>query len=527
MTKQDFNAFKYSVIAVIGGLIFGLDAGIISGGIKYIKANLGLNALEVGSVVSAPGFGAIIAYLFVGYIVAKFGRKNTLIGIAFCYLLSATLSTVAVGYYSLLIGRLIGGVAFMSISITSMYVGEVSPTNLRGKLVSANQILIGLGFFIAYLINYLIVLASPSDPVVASHTFLYSNEHIWRFMIGVIILPCFIWFILLFTIQESPRWLLLKGREEDARKVLEKLTPAENIDALMTEIKLSIAEATKINLLAEAKILFSPKMRTVLILGAGLSLSQSAAGLGIISYYAPLIFEQVGIGAKSALFQTTLLGALGTGGSILAMLVVEKIGRRPILILGAISILLCHSTLWYTFKGANYQVTPTKIEQIQKTHPKFNLDALQQDPNQSFKNHQVFHEFMVKNYDKKFVTLNESVFIKAFVQFPISSTFIVFAIFLFKFTFFFSVGPLTWVVLSEVVPVYTRSFSLPFFGFLMGVLAWATTKFFPWQLETLGISNTFLFYAILAIVSLLFVLKFLPETKNKSLEELERVFTKK
>ncbi len=528
MTLQDRTALRYAIIVVIGGLVFGLDAGVIGGAVKYIKAEFDLTPLQVGTVVGAPAFGANFALLCVGWIVATLGRKRTLLLIAFFYLASSIFSAFATSYYMLVFGRLLAGLAFTSLGISSMYIGEVAPAKNRGKFMSSMQFMIGIGFFVAYLLDYLIVDLRPEDPAMISSSFVFSNSHIWRFMFASTIIPCFLWFIFLFTVSESPRWLIQKKREDEALKVIKKIENPDNVQSVLAEIHDSLDKVTKLGIFDQLRALFTKRMKIVLILGFGLAITQACAGMGVISYYAPSIFEQIGFSETSALFQATIVGLLGIVGSGVAVIVVDKFGRRPIYIFGAVVILVVHSTMWLSLKTETYTVTDDGIAKMQmiKGNADMDLTPLKNAIGTVYKSDVEFKTFLESQYDKKYLNLNENKFVSAFVHFAISPTIIVGAIFLFKFAFFLSVGPLMWVIFSEVMPNAVRSVSIPLFGFVTSVLAWATQKYFPWEVATLGISNTFLLYAILAVVSLIFIFIFVPETKNKTIEQIEHDLVK-
>lgn len=174
--KHNKNLIYYMAIIVLSGFVFGVDAGIISGTVKFIKAEFALTDLQIGTVVSAPAFGAIIALLFSGSIVDKIGRKKMMLLIAIFYLISAIASTLANNYIFLVLARMLGGMSFCCLSIASMYIGELAPSKMRGKFVASNQVMIGIGFFVAYLINYGCVLLLNEE------SFLFSTENVWRTM---------------------------------------------------------------------------------------------------------------------------------------------------------------------------------------------------------------------------------------------------------------------------------------------------------------------------------------------------------
>ena len=227
-------AFRFAAIVALGGLVFGLDAALISCTVIFFTSHVGLSDLLVGTVVCAPGFVVLFALPVVGYLADKIGRKRMLQLIAVMYLISAIGSALAPSFYALVAARFLGGLAFASISMASMYIGEIAPPENRGKLVGMNQINIVVGLSAAYFVNYLLVNNAESLGV---------SENIWRWMSGSESIPAFFWFLLLFTIPQSPRWLMLMARKDEARNVLQRLLPAERVEKSLEEIQASLTQS--------------------------------------------------------------------------------------------------------------------------------------------------------------------------------------------------------------------------------------------------------------------------------------------
>lgn len=510
------NLVYYMAIIVLSGFVFGVDAGIISGTVKFIKAEFALTDLQIGTVVSAPAFGAIIALLFSGSLVDKLGRKKMMLVIAGFYLISAIASTIANNYTVLVLARMLGGMAFCCLSIASMYIGELAPSKMRGKFVASNQVMMGIGFFVAYLINYGCVL------VLDEQSFLFSTENVWRTMFASEIPVVILWTLTLTKLPESPRWLMKKGYKEEAIAVIRKVTPENEVNAVVAEIEENLAKTDhSIPLGAQLKILFSPRMKTILTIGIGLALVQSFSGMGAVSYYSPMIFEQVGLGENNAFFQTTLLGLISIFFAMIAMKLVDKAGRRTLLLIGLLTIALSHLTIWYGFSSANYHISSEKIVSLESRVDTAPLQSLE---GQTFTSDRDFKDAIRPLYSDQEMTLNEGAFINAFIQ--LNPWMIVTAIFVFKAAFFFSIGPMMWVVFSEITPNLVRSIAIPCFGLVASLAAFFVQRFFPWQLTTFGAANTFLMYAICSSIGILLVLFILPETKNKSIEEIESLLVK-
>ncbi|WP_166368560.1 MFS transporter [Psychromonas sp. SA13A] len=516
MNIKDKSALKYILILVVSGFVFGIDAGLISGTIKFIRTEFSLTDLQVGTVVSAPAFGAIIALLFTGKIAHSLGRKNAMLLIAFMYFLSAVASTFAVGYWSLTLARMLGGMAFCSISLASMYVGELAPAKMRGKLVVAAQVMMGLGFFIAYLINYILILN------VSAESILFSPENVWRTMFATEIPVVAIWFAFLLIVPKSPRWLMIKGREKEAEQVVNLVNRDEDVKDVISQIKKNITEtACNTPIKQQLQTLLSSNMRLVLYIGVGLAIVQSLSGMGAVSFYAPMIFKQVGLGENSAFFQTTLLGFVSIISALVSVSLIDKIGRKPILIIGLLAISLSHLTIWYNFSNASYSITEANIAKVEKI---IDVAPLRTHIGKVFKTDIEFKNLLQQNYGEKVTRLHADALIKAFVK--VSATPIISAIFLFKIAFFFSIGPVMWVVFSEITPNSIRSAAIPAFGLIASLFAFFVQRYFPWQLNTFGAADTFLSYALFSGLGVLLVSMILPETKNKSIEEIEDLMVK-
>ncbi len=523
MTKHTQKAYLFAIIVSLGGLIFGLDGGIIVGALKYIRVEFNLTPSEVGALVGAPNFGAVIALMFIGQVASIYGRKKTLLLIAFLFLISAIGSAFCVGYYSLVIARLLGGMAFTSLGVISMYIGEVAPSHMRGKAVAGMIVSNTIGFLMAYIICYLFLIHKNSNPEAMAQSFIFSDTHIWRFMIGSTMIPCIIWLVTLFIVPETPRWLMLKDKFKEAEKVIRTVNPPEVAEDVIAEIRANVEYLPKLRIWEQLIRLFDGKMKKILIIGFGLAISQAMCGMGIISYYAPIVFEEAGFGGNSAAFQTMLVGGAGVLASIGTLFIVDRFGRRMLYIAGAVAVLFAHSSIYYGFHKMSYTISQDSIVQVQKVDKNLDVTPLQNNLNRSFSNELKFKAFLRKNYSKKILDLKSSVLIKATAVFGVNPMLIVVAIFVFEIAFFLAVGPLLWVMFSEILPNSVRSIGIPAFKILGSIGVYATQQLFPWQLATFGSANTFLVYAVLAAFSLVFIIIFVPETKDKTIESIEEM----
>ncbi|MEM8947064.1 MAG: MFS transporter, partial [Planctomycetota bacterium] len=223
----DRRALAYAAIVTLGGLVFGLDLGVIAGTFSYVKEQFSLSDLQVGTVGAAPGFGAIFALFFAGVLCDRIGRKRTIQLIALLYLVSAISSALAPTYWWLVAARFVGGLAFCSLALASMYIGEISPSHLRGRLVAINQFNIVVGLTLAYFINYGIQQLAQSDASIASSVNLHETA--WRWMLGMEVPVALVWLLLLSLIPKSPRWLMMVGRDSEATEAMAQLMSREDI----------------------------------------------------------------------------------------------------------------------------------------------------------------------------------------------------------------------------------------------------------------------------------------------------------
>ena len=287
MRKSLFVAFVVS----LGGFLFGFDAGIISGVMSYAGPQFNLTDAQLGWAVSSPSFAAMLAMIIAGRFSGVFGRKKILIVVAFLYAVSAIMSACATSYEMLYIARMIGGLAFgAALILAPVYIAEISSAKNRGKLVSIQQLNIVLGFFVAFISNYFFNQEFTSG----NSTFL-TEANVWRWMLGVELIPAIIYFLLLFFVPRSPRWLFTKKKNKEARQVLVSIhgeTLAEE------EVKMIIdgLESSSNNRNIKLKDLLKPSLKFVLVVGLTIGVLQQITGINAIYFYATSIFKQTGIG---------------------------------------------------------------------------------------------------------------------------------------------------------------------------------------------------------------------------------------
>ncbi|MEM0993750.1 MAG: MFS transporter [Bacteroidota bacterium] len=507
------NAFKYAFIVAFGGFVFGLDAALISGTVEFVSNEFGLNDIQKGLVVSAPGWGVLLALLAAGYVVDALGRKRSLQIIAAMYLISAVGSTFAPSYETLVAARFLGGLAFTSLSLAAMYIGEIAPPHMRGKLVAMNQINIVVGLSTAYFINYLILQLSKSPAVWATDWGFTTQT--WRWMLGSEILPVLLWSVMLLFIPKSPRWLVLKGKIEAARAALAKLMPQAAIETEIAAIQASLAEeSSKSSFSEQIKLLFDSKLKKAIIIGITFAIVQQTTGINAILFYAPTVFSQLGLGTDAAFSQAVWVGLCSVVFTVLALLLIDRIGRRPMTLWGLLWAVLSLGICAYGFQQASYTLSPDDLASIE------NLDAakLQSMIGVEYPSDVTFKAALKENLGEQLGAF-EGALIQRASDLP--GTLILFGIMSFIAAFQFSVGPIMWIIFSEIFPTRIRGIAIPACALITSLVSVLIQQFFPWQLTNMGARDIFLFYAITSAVGLVALFKFLPETKNKTLEEIE------
>lgn len=509
------TAFRYAFIVALGGFVFGLDAALISGTVRFVTIEFGLSDLQIGAVVSAPGFGVIFALLATGHIAAQIGRKKTLLIIAALYLVSAVASAIAPNFEALVAARFLGGLAFTSLSLASMYIGEIAPSDMRGKLVAMNQINIVVGLSAAYFLNNAILQATNSGAEwVAAVGIL---DHTWRWMLGTEIVPAVIWLLLLFMIPESPRWLVQKHRNDEARDVMKRLMPIEEIEPAIREIHESAEHGHDTrSLRAQLGDLFDRRMRTAFWIGLTVAIVQPITGINSILFYAPTVFEQTGVGTDAAFAQAVTVGVVSMAFTFLALLLIDKIGRRPLTLFGlawaGVSLIVCA----WSFATATYALDASVIGSLSDgVDPK----ALQSVIGIEYSSDVDFKNAVQAVIGEAALRENESVLLQNAAN--LNARVILIAIISFIAAFNFSIGPIMWILFSEIFPIYVRSIAIPSFALVTSVVNYVVNQFFPWQLSNMGAAEIFAFYATCVVIGFAILFRILPETKNKSIEQIE------
>jgi SP family xylose:H+ symportor-like MFS transporter len=464
MTKHYNTSFIFGItlVATLGGLLFGYDTAVISGAEKSIEAYLikplGLSSLIHGATVSSALIGCILGGIISGLLSNHWGRKKTLLFASLLFFVSALGSGYPEAFFftkgepsmALLLTfnfyRVIGGIGVgLASAVSPMYISEIAPANIRGRLVSFNQFAIIFGMLVVYFVNW---------GIAKGQTIEWINTIGWRYMFISEAIPAALFGIFLLLVPETPRYLLLSNRDEKARSVLQRLYV--NIEASQTifqEIKQSIGQAT-----TRSKLFSYGKV--VIIIGILLSVFQQFVGINVALYYAPRIFESMGSAKDASMLQTIIMGFVNVLFTVVAILTVDKWGRKPLLITGSIGMAL----------------------------GMFAISAL------AFNN---------------IIGISTLVFIIIYTA-----------------SFMMSWGPICWVLISEIFPNKIRGQAVAVAVAFQWFANYLISSTYPAMMEFSG-GMTYGFYGLMALLSALFVWKMVPETKGKSLEEMEKLWAKK
>jgi sugar porter (SP) family MFS transporter len=426
----------------MGGLMFGFDVAIISGAVPFIQPYFHWNELQLGWGVSSLLVGAMAGAFGSGVLSDMYGRRKVLIFVALFFAVSCTFTALATSSVIFISARLFGGLAVGAASVLSpMYVAEVAPPKKRGMLVAIYQLAIVLGILCSYTINY----------------GLHNIDNNWRWMFATGIIPSVLFFVGLFFIPESPRWLYKAGREADSLKVLTRISGEALAKTEIQEIAKSLnGDMTSVSI----NELFKPSARKVVLIGFILAVFVQISGINTVIDYAPKILLAAGVEINNALLQTSLVGLINFIFTFVAILFIDKLGRRSLYLIGSMGMVITLVFLAISFYF--------KMEGI------FTL-----------------------------------ICILSFIAF-----------------FAACIGPVFWTLLSEIFPNKIRGKAIAFASFTQWIFNFLVVLLFPHFLASVGGTKTFLFLAVMSLLQWLFTFLYVPETKGKSLEEIERIFEK-
>ncbi len=437
--------YRYTIVAAVGGFLFGYDTAVISGAIGFIEKKFQLSATLTGWAASCALVGCMFGAMLSGWLSDRFGRKKVLLLAAAAFAVSSLGILPNWGLSLFVIFRMIGGVGIGIASIVSpMYISEIAPANIRGRLISIYQLGIVLGILVIYFVNAMI--AGLYDEG-------WNVETGWRWMFGSGLAPSLIFVVMLFWVPESPRWLARQNLWTKAEEILMK------IDVLKAAAELnSIRDSLSLKQ-GNFSDLLRPGLRKALIIGILLAIFSQVTGINVIMYYAPEIFKSTGDGTSSALMQTVLVGGINAIMTLVAIRYVDKWGRKKLLLIGAGGMSVCLALV-----GA------------------------------------AFYNQMTAGY------------------------WVLTGILLYISFFAISLGPLTFVVVSEIFPTRIRGRAMGAAIFFLWLSVYIVSQTFPMLLEAIGSAFTFWIYMVMSVLAFLFVWISVPETKGKTLEEIEQMW---
>lgn len=519
MTNKSIFTAQISAIVALGGLLMGFDASVISGVNKFVQLDFNLSDIELGFSVSSLTIVAAIAMMTAGPLSDKFGRRILLKVCAIVFTISAIGSALAPNFFLFLLFRMLGGLGVgASLILAPMYIAEIAPPESRGKLVSFNQLNIVIGISLAFFSNYFILSLGDSSASWVETLGIADNN--WRWMLGIEAIPAVFYFFGLYVVPESPRWLLMKNRDAEAKEVMLKFQSAEHVQIDIDAVKESLALDKNKTKTPLAEI-FKPAFKLVLTIGIVIGILQQITGINAVFFYAPMIFEQSGIGTDASFIQAILVGLTNLIFTILAMLLIDKLGRKPLLIVGVSGITFFMCLLAYGFNSATFSLDQEKLDMISNEEVRTELAILngkefENDVDYKDSIKEILGELKAKQYESELIT----------AAITINPKLILIGIIGFVACFAISLGPVMWVLFSELFPLKIKGIAISFVGFINSAVSAGVQFVFPWELSTLGSSTTFFIYGVFALIGLIFIVFKLPETKGKSLEELEHVLVK-
>ncbi|MBS9525635.1 sugar porter family MFS transporter [Litoribacter alkaliphilus] len=454
------SVVSITVVVTLGGLLFGFDMAVISGVLPFVQEQFSLTAAEEGWFVSSALVGCILGVILSGEGSDRWGRKKLLMAAAFLFLISAIGSALSESFFLLILSRLIGGVGVgIASSVSPLYISEIAPAHIRGKLVTFYQLAITVGILVAYLTNSAILNFSVGNSGEFQGDFInyFFVDELWRSMMGLGVIPSLIYLIGLLYVPESPRWLILNNRIEEGEEILSRLGGKENARRAVEGIVRSLNQEK-----GSYRELFAPGLRIALLIGLLLPLFSQFSGINAVIYFGPRILSDAGIDMSNAFLGQIFFGVANLVFTLFAIWKVDKLGRRPLYLIGSLgaSMSLALIGLCFYLKAAE-------------------------------------------------------------------SIFLLVSIILFIACFAFSIGPLKFVIASEIFPNKIRGRAIALSIMVMWIADAIIGQLTPLLLAFAGPAYTFWIFASFCLMAFIVVFKLVPETKGKSLEEIQQMWSSK
>lgn len=449
-----------TIVATIGGFLFGYDSGVINGTVDGLRAAFNSEDVGTGFNVASMLLGCAVGALLAGRMADVFGRRTLLIVSAVFFIVSAWGSGIANGSLEFVIYRILGGLAVGAASVMApAYISEIAPARMRGRLTTVQQIAIIAGLFCSFLSNYFLAQAAGS-----STSEFWMGFQAWRWMFWVELIPAVVFLIALFKIPESPRYLVLKSKNDQALSVLGRLFGSDRAEAKIAEINASLSSDHQPRLTD----LIDPvvkRVRPIVWVGIGLAVFQQLVGINVIFYYGAVLWQAAGFSESDALLTNVLSGGLSIGSVLLALFLIDTVGRKPLLIIGSIGMTVTLALAAFAFSSGEL------------------VDGQ--------------------------LNLSDDMGLLALIA---ANAYVMF--------FNFSWGPVMWVMLGEMFPNQIRGSGLAVAGLFQWGANFAITMTFPIMLGSIGLAGAYGIYAGFALISILFVIKAVREMRGRELEEM-------
>ena len=455
-----FYVIFISAVAAIGGFLFGFDSGVINGTVSALGNAFNSSSVATGFNVASVLLGCALGALAAGPLADKFGRRAIMIITAIIFAISAFGSGISESSAEFIFYRLFGGLGIGAASVLApAYIAEVAPPALRGRLATLQQLAIVLGLFAAFLSNYLI-----ADAAGSAQNILMLNTAAWRWMFWAELVPAILFLVGVLFIPESPRYLVAQGKVADARTVFSKISN-DNVDAQISDVKSSLHSDKKPSI-RDLFIDGSKKVHPIVWVGVALSVFQQFVGINVVFYYGSELWQAAGFDESQSLFINVLAGTTNIISTFIAIALVDKVGRKPLLLVGSIGMFISLSALTYIFGSAG-------LDEAGK------------------------------------LALSDNMGTFALIM---ANLFVVF--------FGLSWGPIVWVLLGEMFNNRIRGAALAVAASAQWIANFAITMTFPIMLANIGLAGAYGFYALSALISIFFVVKYIKETRGKTLESM-------
>lgn len=457
-----------SAVAAIGGILFGYDTAVISGTTGIVSTQFGLDEIQQGWFVGCALIGSIAGVLCAGMMSDKLGRKLTMIISAILFSISAFGCAISADFTELVIYRIIGGIGIGVVSIVSpIYISEVAPAEKRGTLVSMYQLAVTIGFLVAYLVNFMI-LGYAEGPAAESATWTgrYFGSEYWRGMLGCELMPDLLFLLVILMVPESPRWLIVNGKTNQAALTLQKIymdnaDVQRQIDETGSAINAEATDATN----SEWKALMEPGILAAVIIGSAIAILGQFMGVNAVLYYGPSIFEDAGLSSGDSLFYQVMVGGVNVLTTVIALFIIDKVGRKQLVYWGVSGMIIC--------------------------------------------------------------LLMISMYFYCGTALGLGSGFLLAFFLLYVFCTAISISAVVFVLLSEMYPNNVRGLAMSIAGLALWVGTYLVGQLTPWLLKNITPAGTFLMFAIMCIPYMLIMWKLVPETTGKTLEEIEAWWKRK